>query len=339
MLKALGSLFTILLLLAIAGAVGAYFWFQDTVSRPGPLAEDTVFAVSPGETLIGVAARAEAQGIISDDRLLRLQARVRDQETAIKTGEFAVEAGISTTGFLDLLVSGVVIQYTITFPEGLTTAQIASRIDADDRLQGALPDPLPGEGTLLPETYAFARGTTKAELLQRMSTAQNSLLDQLWESRTASLPLNDRAEALTLASIVQKESADAGEYGKVASVFINRLERGMKLETDVTVHYGVNGGEPLMNRDGQRRTLYRSELDRDTPYNTYTREGLPPTPIANPGEGAIRATLNPPETDYLFFVASGTGGSIFTTNYSDHQRAVADYRAYERAEIARERAN
>ncbi|MEL6663222.1 MAG: endolytic transglycosylase MltG [Pseudomonadota bacterium] len=339
MLKALGSLFTVLLLLAIAGAVGGYFWLQDWISRPGPLIEETVFEVKPGETLISVASRAESGGLIADDMVLRLHARIAGAETDIKTGEFAVPASVSVSEFLDLLVEGDVIQYTVTVPEGLTVAQIARQLEADERLAGELPEPLPSEGQLLPETYAFTRGTTKAEILQRMESAQDQLLNELWDNRDTSLPLEDEAAALTLASIVQKESADSDEYGKVASVFINRLDRGMKLETDVTVHYGVNGGEPLFNSKGERRTMYRSELDRDTPYNTYTRTGLPPTPIANPGEGAIRATLNPPKTDFLFFVASGTGGSVFTTNYRDHQRAVADYRAYERAEIARERAN
>ncbi|MEL6568112.1 MAG: endolytic transglycosylase MltG [Pseudomonadota bacterium] len=339
MLKALGSLFTVVLLLAVAGAVAGYLWFQGKVDQPGPLAEDAVFEVSPGETLIGVAARAEADGIISDDMLLRVHARLNSQETAIKTGEFPVPAGASLAEFLDILVEGDVIQYTITLPEGLTTAQIAERIASDERLTGDMPDPLPGEGTLLPETYSFTSRTSKSDLISRMATAQTRLVEDLWPTRSEGLPLATPEEALILASIVQKESAGQDEYGNVASVFINRLERGMRLETDVSVHYGVNGGEPLFNSRGQRRTLYRSELDRDTPYNTYTREGLPPTPIANAGAGAIRAVLNPPETDYIFFVASGRGGSVFTTNYRDHQRAVEDYRAFERAEIARERAN
>lgn len=337
MLKALGSLFTVFLLLAIAAAVAGYMWFQGAIEEPGPLGESTVFEVNRGETLIAVASRAEAQGLIRDDRVLRLHARLTDRETAIKTGEFAIPAQVSIAEFLNLLVKGDVIQYAITLPEGLTTAQILERIAAEERLLGELPETPPGEGALLPETYAFTSGTTKAEILERMAKAQSDLIGHLWEGRAPDLPYSTPSEAIILASIVQKESAGQDEYGKVASVFINRLERGMRLETDVTVHYGVNGGEPLFNNRGERRTLYRSEVDRDTPYNTYTREGLPPTPIANAGEGAIRAVLNPPETDYLFFVASGNGGSIFTTNYRDHQRAVAGYRAYEREEIARER--
>lgn len=337
-LKALIGLVVVVAIVGGAAAGAGWVWFQNEVVRDGPLDADTVFEVSSGETLISVAGRAEAAGIISDDHLLRLLARMRGEETEIKVGEFSVPAAVSVEGFLALLVAGDVIQYSVTIPEGLTTAQILRRIDADDRLVGELPDAAPEEGTLLPETYAFNRGASKIEVLTRMAEDQDSLIDRLWPERSEDLTLS-RNEVLILASIVQKESAGQDEYGNVASVFLNRLERGMNLETDVTVHYGVNGGEPLFNRQGQRRTLYRSELDRDTPYNTYTRAGLPPTPIANPGAGAIRAVLNAPKTDYIFFVASGGGGSVFSTNYRDHQRAVADYRAYERAEIARERSN
>ena len=184
-MKALGTLITLLFILALAGAGAAYVWFQDSVTRPGPMAEATVFAVSPGETLVSVANRAEAAGIIRDDRVLRLHARLKDQETAIKVGEFALPAEISIEEFLARLVAGDVVQYTITIPEGLTTAQIARRLEADDRLEGPLPDPLPPEGSLLPETYAFTSGTTRAGLLQRMEAEQDRLLERLERQRVA----------------------------------------------------------------------------------------------------------------------------------------------------------
>ena len=338
-MKALGTLITLLFILALAGAGAAYVWFQDSVTRPGPMAEATVFAVSPGETLVSVANRAEAAGIIRDDRVLRLHARLKDQETAIKVGEFALPAEISIEEFLARLVAGDVVQYTITIPEGLTTAQIARRLEADDRLEGPLPDPLPPEGSLLPETYAFTSGTTRAGLLQRMEAEQDCLLERLWPERAEDLPISTPEEAIILASVVQKEASGQSEYGTVASVFVNRLNAPMPLQSDPTVHYGVNRGEPLFNSRGQRRTLYRSELERDTPWNTYTRPGLPETPIANPGRGAIEGVLNPPETNYYYFVADGTGGHVFATSHSQHLRNVAAYREYERQEIARERSN
>lgn len=338
-LKALVSLVLLLVVLSAAAGAGGWFWFKSEVDKPGPLAEETLFEVRPGEPLASVASRLETDGIIQNARLLRLHARLEGEEAAIKTGEYVLAPAISIAGVLDRLVEGRVVQYSLTIPEGLTTAQILRLVEADERLEGPLPDPLPAEGELLPETYAFTRGTTRVQFLQRLAAAQDSLMESVWPERSEGLPITTPEEALILASIVQKEAAGHAEFGNVASVFINRLERGMRLETDPTVHYGVNGGEPLYNTRGERRTLYRSELDRDTPYNTYTREGLPPTPIANPGADAIRAVLNPPETEYLFFVADGRGGTVFTSNYRDHNRAVQAYRAYEAAEIARERSN
>lgn len=338
-LKALISLVFVLAILAAAGGAAGWIWLQSEIGKPGPLAEESLFEVRPGESLASVAIRLEAAGVISNARLLRLHARLEGEETAIKTGEYVLSPETSISGVLDRLVEGRVVQYAITIPEGLTTAQILRLIEADERLEGPLPDPAPAEGELLPETYSFTRGTTRAQIVTRLAAAQDALMAELWPQLAEDHPLSTPDDVLILASIVQKEGANHEEFGQVASVFLNRLDRGMRLETDPTVHYGVNGGEPLFNSRGQRRTLYRSELDRDTPYNTYTREGLPPTPIASPGADAIRAVLSPPSTDYIFFVADGRGGTVFTTNYRDHQRAVAAYRAYEAAEIARERNN
>ncbi|MCI4644238.1 MAG: endolytic transglycosylase MltG [Hyphomonadaceae bacterium] len=338
-MKALGTLFTLLVILGLAAAGAGYIWYQDSVTRPGPLAEDTVFDVSQGETLVSVANRAETAGIIRDDRVLRLHARLKGEETAIKVGEFALPAEISIEDFLTRLVAGDVVQYTITIPEGLTTAQIARRLEADDRLEGPLPDPLPAEGELLPETYAFTTGTTRADLLARMVAEQDKLIERLWPDRADDLPISTPEEAIILASVVQKEASGQTEYGPVASVFINRLNFPMRLQSDPTVIYGVSQGEPLYNSRGERRTLYRSELERDTPWNSYTRDGLPATAIANPGRGAIEGVLNPPETDFYYFVADGTGGHAFARTHDEHIRNVAAYRDYERREIARERSN
>jgi len=339
MLKALASLVAVVFVVAAGAAIAGYVWFQDAVEAPGPLSSDTVFQVRSGETLASVAARAEGAGILPDARLLRLHARMDGAESAIKVGEFAVPAAISVAGFLDLLVGGDVIQYFITIPEGLTVAQVARRVQADERLLGPLPEPLPEEGTLLPETYAFTTGTTKAQIMERMARAQDELIAALWPARADTLPVSTPDEAIILASVVQREAAGNTEYGEVASVFTNRLNRPMRLQSDPTVIYGVSRGEPLLNRQGQRRTLYRSELDTDTPWNTYTRDGLPATPIANPGRGAIEAVLNPPETEYFYFVATGNGGHAFARTLAEHNRNVAAYREFDRAEIARERAN
>ena len=337
--KSLVSLLFLLIILAGAALVGGYYWVEREATKPGPLQSETIFTVKPGEGLSGVATRLAAEGFIADDRVMKIRARIKPPEGQIKVGEYAIPAGASVDEIMAQLVEGKVVMLKLTIPEGLTTKQVLALVAGADVLAGDMPDSETPEGVLQPDTYLFPRGETRAAFIQRMQEAQAETLDELWQTRNEGLPLASKEEALILASIVQKEAAGHEEYGNVASVFINRLNKGMKLQTDPTVHYGVNGGEPLFNRRGQRRTLYRSELDRDTPWNTYTREGLPATAIANPGRHAIEAVLNPPQTDYLFFVADGKGGTTFTTNVRDHERAVAAYRKYEREEIARERAN
>lgn len=337
--KGILSLVVLVVFLAAAAGGAGWVWFQNEIDRAGPSTTETVFTVREGESLISVAERLEAGGLIRNARLLRLEARLNNVETDIKAGEFALPPGLSASQTLDRLVEGRTVQYAITLPEGLTTAQILARIEADETLTGPLPMPAPGEGTLLPDTYLFTRGTSRIDLVERMAEAQDALLSELWPKRAPDLPVSTPQEAIILASVVQKEASGQDEYGKVASVFTNRLKRPMRLQSDPTVIYGVSRGEPLFNSAGQRRPLYRSELDRDTPWNTYTRDGLPETPIANPGRGAIEAVLNPPETEYLYFVATGTGGHAFARTLAEHNRNVAAYRAYEREELARERSN
>ena len=338
-IKALLSLIVLLAVLGAAAGGAGWIWFQNEIERPGPSTSEAVFTVNSGETLISVAERLEAAGLVYDADLVRLKARLDGVETDIKAGEFALAPGLSVTETLARLVEGRTVQYSITLPEGLTTAQILRRIEANETLTGPLPDPVPAEGTLLPDTYLFDRGTSRSDLVERMSEAQTDLITRLWSERAADTPVSTPAEAIILASVVQKEASGQGEYGKVASVFVNRLNRPMRLQSDPTVIYGVSRGEPLYNRAGQRRPLLRSELDRDTPWNTYTRDGLPATAIANPGRGAIEAVLNPPETPYIYFVADGTGGHVFARTLAEHNRNVAAYREYERQELARERSN
>lgn len=337
--KTLVSLLFLLIILGGAALAGGYYWVESESTKPGPLQNESIFVVKAGEGLSAVASRLEAEGFIADQRVMKVRARINPPKGQIKVGEYAVAPGATVDDIMAQLVEGKVVMLKLTVPEGLTTRKVLELVAGADVLTGPMPtDDIP-EGVLQPDTYLFPRGETRADFLKRMRDAQSGALNELWPNRVDDLPLASKEDALILASIVQKEAAGHEEYGRVASVFINRLNRGMKLQTDPTVHYGVNGGEPLFNRRGQRRTLYRSELDRDTPWNTYTREGLPATAIANPGRAAIEAVLNPPKTDFLFFVADGKGGTTFTTNVRDHERAVAAYRKYEREEIARERAN
>ena len=338
-LKALVALFLVIAILGGAAAGYGWFWLQNEIAKPGPISQQTDFTVESGEGLASVATRLETQGLVADQRVLRVKARLDGVESDIKAGSYMLPARASVADILDQLVAGDVVQFRLTIPEGLTTAQILRRVAAADDLTGDMPEREFAEGVLLPDTYAFGAGTSRTQFIERMETAQEALLEEVWATRQDGLPISTPYEAVILASVVEKETGSAEERPLVAGLFVGRLLKGMRLESDPTIIYGVSKGEPLRNRQGQRRTLYRSEIDRKTDWNTYQIDGLPKTPICNPGRDAIIAVLNPPETDYVFFVADGKGGHLFAKTYAEHQKNVAAYRAYEREEISREREN
>lgn len=338
-LKTLFVWLFVLTFLAAAAGLAGWVWFHNELTRPGPLVQEAVVKVEPGEVLSVVAERLEADGVIRDARLMQLKARLDGSELEIKTGEYIIDKGATVEDVLSVLTEGRALLHKITLPEGRTTAQLLRMIEQDDLLTGDMPEILPEEGTLLPDTYMFHRGMTRKELIEKMQTAQAELLDELWPVRQEGLPINTPYEAVILASVVEKETGRADERPQIAGLFTTRLKRGMRLQSDPTIIYGISKGEPLYNKQGERRTLYRSEIDRHTEWNTYQVDGLPKTPICNPGADAIRAVLNPPETEYVFFVADGKGGHLFAKTNAEHERNVAAYRAYEREEIQREREN
>ena len=310
-----------LLLLAVL-AVGAGWWllgrYMDT---PGPLAQEQVIELERGSGLAGIAMKLEAAGVVDDARIFRLAARLTGRDRKLRAGEYLVPAAISPNALLDLLESGRVVLHALTVPEGLTTTETRALIAADPVLTGPMPEVTPGEGTLLPETYHFPRGTTRIAIVEQMQREMATLLAELWAGRQPDLPLATSEEALTLASIIEKETAVPDEYGLVAGVFVNRLRRGMLLQTDPTVIYALTRGEGPLGRQ-----LLRRDLEVDDPYNTYVHAGLPPGPIANPGRGALSAAVAPAETDFLYFVADGTGGHAFAKSLAEHNRNVAKWR-------------
>jgi UPF0755 protein len=321
-------LLTSLLVLALlaAGAVyGGYRWLQAEFVRPGPAAEETVILLPRGTGLVRISAQLEAAGLVSDARLFRAAVTLDGGDRALRAGEYSVPAQSSMAQIYQLLRSGVTLQHPVTFAEGLTSAMIVAALQQADVLTGEIAA-IPAEGTILPETYLVDRGTGRQVVLDRMVAAQQSLLDELWPHRAEDLPFETRDEAIILASVVEKETGLTSERAEVAAVFVNRLRRGMRLESDPTIIYGITGGEPL------GRGIRRSELDStDNAWNTYQIDGLPPTPIANPGAESIAAVLNPAESRALFFVADGTGGHAFAATYAEHQRNVARWRQIERA--------
>lgn len=310
------------LLAAAALAAGGYLAYREA-SRPGPAEKDTVVLLAAGSSVSKIAMDLEHAGVIRNSDLFSAAVRYKRAQNALKAGEYEIEAGASMLDIIRQLIDGRSILHLFTAPEGLTTAQILALVAADPILTGEI-SVEPGEGELLPETYAILRGETRDELIERMMEEQDALIEELWPQRALELPISTPREALILASIVEKETGVASERKRVASVFINRMRRGMRLESDPTIIYGLTQGEPL------GRGLRQSELRGETPYNTYVISGLPPTPIGNPGRASIEAVLNPAETDDLFFVADGTGGHAFASNNRDHERNVAAWRRIER---------
>jgi UPF0755 protein len=254
--------------------------------------------------------------------VLRLRERVPGTDEIVTLAEFSYEDGVAPE-YAALVEDGTPISYRVSVPEGLTSWQIVEGLRAADFLSGDIAE-VPPEGMLAPNTFDVARGQDRQGILDDMREAQEVIIAEVWAARADGLPLASAEEALILASIIEKETSVADERGLVSGVFINRLERGMRLQTDPTVIYGVTEGRGVLGRG-----LRRSELDAETPWNTYVITGLPPTPIANPGRAALEAAVNPADTDYIFFVADGTGGHAFAETLAEHNANVAVWRQIE----------
>lgn len=319
----------ILFVICIVGSAagGAFYYGKLQFEAEGPSlnrdSADYIYTLPRGRGLQEIAYELEQEGLVTNAWVFRLGVMWFDAQSGLKAGEYAIPARASMAQIMEILRQGKSILYKFTAPEGLTSVQIIRLIEADETLIGPV-DSVPLEGSMLPETYMFQRGTTRQELILQMTQAARATLENLWAARAEGLPVSSPEEALILASIVEKETGLADERPRVAAVFVNRLQRGMRLESDPTVIYGLTKGEPL------GRGLRLSELKKVTPYNTYEMDGLPPTPIGNPGTQSLAAVLNPPETKDLFFVANGSGGHIFATNYRQHQRNVAQWRRIEK---------
>lgn len=323
--------FLLILVLAVMGAGYGVWHVSSRFEAPGPPAafgtNETVVALPRGTGLNRIAETLQAQGVIDSSLIFRAGVMYYGKASQLKAGEYAIPSGATPHQIMDILIEGKAIVYKLTLPEGLTTAMALDLVAKHPSLEGAITR-APAEGALLPETYIFNRGMPRDELITRMERDHQAVIDELWERRAPDLPIATKEEAITLASIVEKETGVASERPLVAGVFINRLRKGMKLQSDPTIIYGLTKGVPL------GRGIRRSEIDQATPYNTYVINGLPPTPIANPGRESIAAVLNPASTDALFFVADGTGGHVFAATLSEHERNVANWRQVERQRAA-----
>lgn len=297
-------------------------WGVWVFSGPGPAAKETTVVLRPGAGLQEIAATLEDRKVVGSASVFMAAAQLTGAARELKAGEYLFKPRTAMGGVLDKIRRGDVVRHFVTIPEGWTSEQAVEILMAEPALTGSAP--VPPEGSILPETYEVQSGEDRAAVLNRMTAARDKLLNQLWPKRKPGLPFTTPDQAMTLASIVEKETAVPAERPRIAAVFVNRLAKGMRLESDPTIIYGLTKGRPL------GRGLRASEVKTPTPYNTYLITGLPPTPIANPGRAAIAAVLDPPQSDELYFVADGSGGHVFASTFEEHLVNVAAWRAIEK---------
>lgn len=315
--------FLSLIFLSIAAAAIAGGWSINHYLSSGILSEAKLVIINKGQGVSSIAAKLEQEGVISNAFIFKVFARFGK---SLKAGEYEFPAKISMAEVVTMMQDGRVYGRKITIPEGYTSYQIVKLLNAREDLEGTI-DIIPKEGSLMPNTYHFVSGEKPSDIIMRMEESMQEAIDKLWPERSKSLPLKTKKEALVLASIVEKETGVAGERAKVAGVFINRLEKGIPLQTDPTVIYALTKGKIQDKGKGPLgRRLLKKDLKVESPYNTYLNAGLPPGPIANPGYESIKATLNPEKHDYLYFVADGTGGHVFAKTLKEHNRNVANWR-------------
>ena len=318
------AIITVVLVLMIGVGV-TYVYGKKMIEAPGPLLEDKVVNIPARAGKRDIADTLQREGVIDVNpwafigSVFALRA-----SSELKPGEYSFQKNASLRDVIATIVEGKVVQHAVTIPEGLTSEQILARLTDNDIFAGTVRE-IPREGTLLPETYKFPRGTTRDQVIQRMQQTQKRVLAEIWERRNPDIPVKSPEQLVTLASIVEKETGKADERSRVAAVFVNRLRQKIKLQSDPTIIYGLVGGKGTLGRP-----IKRSEIQQPSPYNTYVVDGLPPGPIANPGRASLEAAANPARTRDLFFVADGTGGHTFTETYDQHQKNVAKLRTLEK---------
>lgn len=305
------------LLLALIAGNFVYGW-----TAPGPLTREASVVIKPGSSIALAAETLEKDGIIKSADAFVNRAKIFGATSTIKAGEFVIPPRASNSEVLDILTGGKTVQRMVVIPEGFPSIMVYERLMANDRLTGKIP--VPAEGSVMPDSYAFEKGETRAAVLKRMQDAMKKTIDELWPKRAKNTVVKTPEEALALASVVEKETALRSELRMVAGVYGNRLTQGMMLQADPTIIYPITKGKPLGRR------IRQSEIADVNDYNTYAMVGLPKGPIANPSRGAIEAVLNPAETKALFFVADGKGGHVFADTLKEHNANVEKWYAIRR---------
>jgi UPF0755 protein len=325
-----GLLTFVLLLLLLFG--GLALLFNSSLDAPGPLGQSKVVVIPKGEGTHEIAARLEREGVIGDRRVfiaaylwLRFSAWLEGgRPLQLRAGDYPMPEGASIRHVVSSLSEGRTQSYKVMVPEGLTSYQIVERLRADPNLTGDIAE-VPAEGTLLPDTLVIERGAARQAVIDVMAAQSHRLMERAWAQRRKDLPLKSWDEVITLASIVEKETGRSDERERVAAVFVNRLRHNMRLQSDPTILYGLALGKVIWSR-----AILKNEIIQKTAHNTYQIDGLPPTPICNPGRAAIAAVLNFADTKDLYFVADGTGSHLFAETLKDHSANVAKWRAHEK---------
>ena len=322
-LSSLSGLLTFVLLGALA-TVGALAWLMKEARSPGPLTEDKVVMIEREDAGASIADQLERAGVIDSAMWFNVLTLLDGNRGALKRGEYAFKASMSMNDVENELIAHRVVRYKLTIPEGLTSEQVVDRLREDTVLTGDVRE-VPREGSLMPDTYYFERGDTRQSIISRMAKIQAKTVEDIWKQRSPDLPIRSPWEMVTLASIVEKETGKPEERPRVAGVFINRLDKHMRLDSDPTIVYGLAQGKGTLGR-----SITRADLNQSTPYNTYIIDGLPPGPICNPGKAALEAVAKPARSKDLYFVADGTGGHAFAETLDQHQKNVARWRQIEK---------
>ncbi|MBT5675851.1 MAG: endolytic transglycosylase MltG [Rhodospirillaceae bacterium] len=303
-----------------AACVGGWVYFVQDFDSPGAQSEPVTLIVLPGSSAWEIAEALYTAGVIADPNVFAVGVWRSGAGSALKAGEFQFPPHVTPRQAMNIVRAGKALQYRLTIPEGLTSAEIVRLLESAEALDGVVAE-IPPEGALLPETYQYRRGDSRTDMIDRMQAGMHSLIAELWPNRAENLPFETPEQALVLASIVEKETALAAERRQVAGVFVNRLRKGMHLQSDPTVIFAVTGGTAPLERP-----LSKADLALDSPFNTYRHKGLPPRPIAHPGRDSLAAVLNPEPTDALYFVADGSGGHVFADTLAAHNKNVARWR-------------
>lgn len=323
-----GMIFTATLCVVFVAA--AFWWAASEYQRPGPLREAKLVEIPSGSGLRQIAGTLADAGAVNNPWIFVFGTTILGAQDEMKAGEYEVPPAASPSFIMNMIREGRIFGRRLTIREGLTSFEIVNMVNALEDMEGEVAA-IPPEGTLLPETYDYRLKEDKQALVERMQESMTKTIDELWPGRATDLPFTTKEEALTLASIVEKETGVEAERKRVAGVFVNRLRRGIALQTDPTVIYAITKGRPQNEGKGPLgRRLLKKDLEFDSPYNTYLHPGLPPGPIANPGRASIEAVLHPETHDFIYFVADGTGGHIFSSTLSEHDKNVSEWRIIRR---------